>query len=169
MSDEFSSLLDLLQMLVTSARTGVLMALLVLAAVLDVKTGRIPNWLVFGGIVYALAYNAFFPLYPRDIGILFGLAGLAVGLLAFLPLYLLRAMGAGDVKLMALVGAFIGSIATIASVLATLLAGGVLAAVLALRSRRLTGVKMPYGVAIAVGTIGYLLAAQLGYLPYAWS
>lgn len=169
MSSEFDALLDLLQMLFFSARTGVLTALLALAAVLDVQTGRIPNWLVFGGIVYALAYNAFFPLYPRDIGILFGLAGLAVGLLAFLPLYLLGAMGAGDVKLMALVGAFIGSTAAIASVLATLVAGGVLAAVLALRSRRLTGVKMPYGVAIAAGTMGYLLAAQLGYFAYAWS
>jgi prepilin peptidase CpaA len=169
MNSEFDALLDLLQMLVVSARTGVLMALLALAAVLDVKTGRIPNWLVFGGIVYALAYNAFVPLYPRDVGILFALGGLAVGLLALLPLYLLRAMGAGDVKLMALVGAFIGSTATIASVLATLLAGGVLAVVLALRARRLAGVKMPYGVAIAGGTIGYLLAAQLGFLPWAWS
>jgi prepilin peptidase CpaA len=168
MSSEFDALLDLLQMLFLSARTGVLMALLVLAAALDVKTGRIPNWLVVGGIAYALAYNAFFPVYVRDVGILFALGGLAVGLLALLPLYLVRAMGAGDVKLMARVGAFIGTTATVASVLATLLAGGVLAAVLALRTRRLAGVKMPYGVAIAVGTIGYLLAAQLGYLSWAW-
>lgn len=169
MSQEFDALLDLLLMLFLSARTGVLMALLVLAAVLDVKTGRIPNWLVFGGIAYALAYNAFFPPYPRDVGILFALAGLAVGFVALLPLYLLRAMGAGDVKLMALVGAFIGSTATIASVLTTLVAGGVLAIVLAVRARRLAGVKMPYGVAIAAGTIGYLLAAQLGYLSWAWT
>jgi hypothetical protein len=59
--------------------------------------------------------------------------------------------------------------ATIASVLTTLVAGGVLAIVLAVRARRLAGVKMPYGVAIAAGTIGYLLAAQLGYLSWAWT
>lgn len=195
MSSEFTAMLDLIEMLVLSPRTGVLMVLLLIAAVSDIRTGRIPNWLVFGGALYALAYNAFFPLYPRDIGILFALGGLAVGLGAFLPLYLFRVMGAGDVKLMAMVGAFLGTWATIAAVLATLIAGGVLAVVLALWSGHLvrllrnvvmvcrgtmlslaTGVgglavhdgasagRMPYGVAIAAGTIGYLILAQLGFI-----
>jgi prepilin peptidase CpaA len=151
--------------------------------------------LVFGGALYALVYNAFFPPYPRDIGILFALGGLAVGLAALLPAYFLRVMGAGDVKLMAMVGAFLGTWATVAAVLATLIAGGVLAVALAHRSSHLirmlhnvammfrgtiltfaTGVsgltiqggssagRMPYGVAIALGTIGYLLLEQLGLI-----
>jgi prepilin peptidase CpaA len=124
-------------MLVLSPRTGVLMGLLVIATVSDIKTGRIPNWLVFGGAFDGLAYNALFPLYPRDIGILFALGGLAVGLGALLPLYLFRVMGAGDVKLMAMVGAFLGASATFAACLATLIAGGVLAITLALWSGRL--------------------------------
>lgn len=195
MSTEFKAALDLLEMLVLSQRTGVLMMLLVIAAVSDMRTGRIPNWLVFGGALYALVYNAFFPLYPRDIGILFALGGLGVGLVAFLPLYLLRVMGAGDVKLMAMVGAFLGASATVGAILATLIAGGVLAIAFALCSGRLvrvfrnvtmmfrgtmltfaTGVggltitggasagKMPYGIAIAVGTIGYLVLEQLGLI-----
>jgi prepilin peptidase CpaA len=195
MSSEFSAVLELLEMLVLSPRTGVLMALLLIAAISDIRTGRIPNWLVFGGALYALVYNAFYPPYPRDIGILFALGGLAVGLAALLPAYFLRVMGAGDVKLMAMVGAFLGTWATVAAVLATLIAGGVLAVALAHRSSHLirmlhnvammfrgtmltfaTGVsgltiqggssagRMPYGVAIALGTIGYLLLEQLGLI-----
>jgi prepilin peptidase CpaA len=200
MSSEMTAMLELLQMLVLSPRTGVLMALLMIAAVIDVRTSRIPNWLVFGGALYGLAYNAISPLYARDIGIVFALGGLAVGLAAMLPAYLLRVMGAGDVKLMAMVGAFLGAWATVSAVLATLVAGGVLALALAMwagRTVRLlrnvaavsrgtmvtmtTGIgglavhdgasagKMPYGVAIAVGTIAYLVLSQLGFVGGAWS
>ncbi|HEU4352940.1 MAG TPA: prepilin peptidase, partial [Burkholderiales bacterium] len=101
MSSEITAMLELLQMLVLSPRTGTLMALLVVAAVIDVRSGRVPNWLVFGGALYALIYNTISPLYARDIGVLFSLGGLAVGLAALLPAYLFRVMGAGDVKLMA--------------------------------------------------------------------
>src|SRR5688500_1390477 len=137
MSSEFTAMLELLQMLALSPRTGVLMGLLLIAAVIDVRTSRIPNWLVFGGALYALIYNAISPLYARDIGILFALGGLAVGLAALLPAYLFRVMGAGDVKLMAMVGAFIGTSATVGAVLSTLIAGGVLAIALALWRGRL--------------------------------
>jgi prepilin peptidase CpaA len=185
MSSEFAALLDLLQMLVLSPRTGVLIALLAAAAAWDAKTGRIPNWLVYGGALYALAYNSFFPLYPKDIGAVFALEGLGVGLAALLPLYLLRAMGAGDVKLMAMVGAFLGPRMTVAAVLATLVAGGLLSIAVAMRSRRLghmvfnlgtltlhtdaSAGRMPYGLAIAAGSASYLVLAQLGYFSWLWS
>lgn len=197
MSSEFNAMLELLEMLVLSPRTGVLMALLLIAAVSDIKTGRIPNWLVFGGALYAASYNAFFPVFPREIGILFALGGLCVGLGTLLPLYFFRVMGAGDVKLMAMVGAFLGASAAFGAVMATLLAGGVLAIAFAVCSGRFvrllqnvammfrgtvltvaTGAggltvhdgpsagKMPYGLAIAAGTIGYLLLAQLGFIGF---
>lgn len=195
MSSEFNAAVELIEMLVLSPRTGVLMGLLVVAAFTDIRTGRIPNWLVFGGAVYGLAYNAFFPPSVRDVGIVFALGGLALGLGALLPLYLLRAMGAGDVKLMAMTGAFLGASVTFGALIATLIAGGVLAIGVALFSGRLvrmlrniativTGAvltlpaggggvaisaeasagKMPYGVAIAAGAIGYLVLAQLGLI-----
>lgn len=201
MNAELDAAVDLLATLVLSPRTGVLLALLVAAAVSDSRSGRVPNWLVFGGALYAVVYNAFFPLYPRDIGALFALGGLAVGLAAFLPAYLFRIMGAGDVKLMAMVGAFLGTWSTVGAVLSTLIAGGVLALALALWGRRLgrmfhnvamicrgamltlstTGTggmvttdgpsagRMPYGVAIAVGTSGYLVFSQLGLIGTTWS
>ena len=201
MNNEFGAALNLLAMLVLSPRTGVLFALLITAAVSDRKSGRIPNWLVFGGALYAVLYNAFFPLYPGDIGILFAFGGLAVGLTAFLPAYVFRIIGAGDVKLVAMVGAFLGPWNTVGAVLSTLIAGGVLAIAFALSGGRLgrmlqnlatifrgtvltlstTGTvgtvttegpsagRMPYGVAIAAGTIGYLVLSQLGLMGRTWS
>jgi prepilin peptidase CpaA len=200
MSSEINAMRELLEMLALSPRTGVLMVLLLIAAVIDIKTSRIPNWLVFAGALYGLAYNAISPLYARDIGILFALGGLAVGLAALLPAYLFRVMGAGDVKLMAMVGAFLGASATVGAVLATLVTGGVFAIALALWSgrtvrmlRNVTALsrgtaftlatgntawmvhdgpsagRMPYGVAIAVGTIAYLVLSQLGFVGGAWS
>jgi prepilin peptidase CpaA len=194
-SSEFLAALELIEMLLLNPRTGVLIGLLAVAAVSDVRTGRIPNWLVFGGALYALAYNALYPVYPRDIGILFALGGLSVGLVAFLPGYLLRVLGAGDVKLMAMVGSFVGTWAAVEAVLASLITGGVLAIALSLYSGRLTLMlrnavalfrgtvltfatapggltieggrsagRMPYGLAIALGTIGYLVLEQLGMI-----
>jgi prepilin peptidase CpaA len=193
MPSEFHAALDVLAMLVPNAASGVLMILLLAAAVGDIRTGRIPNWLVFGGALYGLLLNAFFSQHPHHTGMLFALGGMAIGLGALLPLYLLRVMGAGDVKLMAMVGVFLGPSATFAAAMATLLAGGVMAVGIALYSGRLvrmlrnvammsrgtmltlaTGVRglagldgisagrMPYGAAIAAGTIGYLIAAPLG-------
>jgi prepilin peptidase CpaA len=190
-SSEFLAVLDLVEMLLLNPRTGVLMGLLTIAAISDVRTGRIPNWLVFSGALYALAYNA---LYP-DIGILSALGGLSVGLVALLPGYLLRVLGAGDVKLMAMVGSFVGTWGAVEAVLASLITGGMLAVVLSLHSGRLSLMlrnavalfrgevltfatarggltiqggrsagRMPYGLAIALGTIGYLVLEQLGMI-----
>jgi prepilin peptidase CpaA len=72
-------------------------------------------------------------LHPQGIGLLSALGGLALGLAIFLPLYLLRAMGAGDVKLMAMAGAFLGYAAILEAALWVLLTGGALALLFALR------------------------------------
>ena len=60
-------------------------------------------------------------------GLLPAAAGLALGIAVLLPLYALRLMGAGDVKLMAAVGAFIGAPEILYAVLFTFIAGGVAA------------------------------------------
>lgn len=104
---EFNAMLQLLADLLLSGRTGVLLLMLALAAAIDSRSHRIPNWLVLSGAVYALIYNTVLPPWHNGT-VLFPLAGLGLGLLLFLPLYLMRAMGAGDVKLMAMVGAFLG-------------------------------------------------------------
>lgn len=189
MNTELHAILELLSMLLLEPRTGVLVAALVAAAWADVKSRRIPNELVFGGMAVALAYGAIAPA-----GNLPGaLAGLAVGLALLLPFHLLRAMGAGDVKLMAMAGAFLGFPDALFAVLATFLAGGAMAVAVALRNGSLRRMlanlslmvlgaaggggmrpttadakssagSLPYGVAIAGGTIGFIVLRQLGFL-----
>jgi prepilin peptidase CpaA len=105
---------------------GLLAGLLFLAVWRDLASFRIPNRIVYGGMAAGLALHA---LRAGMDGALFALAGLATGLALLLPLYLVRAMGAGDVKLMAMVGAFLGPADALAAALASLLAGMILAVV----------------------------------------
>src|SRR5271157_3131734 len=79
----------------------VLLIVLLAAAVFDVRYRRIPNWLTVGGAVLGIAMNAV--IGPPLAGIGFALAGLGVAFGIYVLLYALRAMGAGDVKLMAAV------------------------------------------------------------------
>ena len=118
--------------LLFGARLGLLAGFLLAAVLSDMETRKIPNRLVLAGIVIGLLAQAF--LLDGD-GIVSALKGLVFGFGLFLPLYLLHVMGAGDVKLMALVGCFIGSPAIFGVVLCTLLAGGVLSMVFALKMR----------------------------------
>jgi prepilin peptidase CpaA len=116
-----------------------LCALLGLAVWHDVRSRRIPNRLVFPGAFAGLALHTVLAagsgLFTEPfggLGLLSGLAGLALGLALLLPMYMLRAMGAGDVKLMAMVGAFLGPQAVFGAALSSLLAGGLLALTVAL-------------------------------------
>ncbi len=81
----------------------VLLLLLVIpAALYDSRQRRVPNWLALAGLLLGIGLNSF--LYEST-GLLTSLKGLGVAFLIYFPLYLLRAMGAGDVKLMAAIGA----------------------------------------------------------------
>lgn len=121
---EFNALLELLALLFKDPRTAVLFMLLVLASVSDYRSYKIPNLLTAGGIIFALIYNTVVPFY-RDHGFLWALGGMMVGFLLFLPCYALRMMGAGDVKLMAMVGAFLGVTDALHATLYSFIAGGV--------------------------------------------
>jgi len=81
------------------------------AAWLDFTTHRIPNWLTVTGLAAAMTLRA--PL--GSAALVSGLEGLGVGLAVSLVLYALRAIGGGDVKLLAAVGAFFGFPAVISA------------------------------------------------------
>ena len=104
--------------------------LLALAAcVLDIRTRRIPNALTFGA---ALAAFLFHGLFSGITGFGLSVAGWAVGLALFLPLFFLRGMGGGDLKLLAAIGAWLGPGTVIWVGLWSAVAGGVFALVVAL-------------------------------------
>jgi len=149
-------------------------------AVVDVRTGRIPNILTFGSAAAALAYH----LWTGGLHALgMSAAGWAIGTALFLPLFLLRGMGAGDVKLLGAVGAWLGPMGALYSGLYSVLAGGLLALVIGAMRGYLgqafsnlwglllfwraagiqplpgltiddaAGPRLAYGVAIAAGTL----------------
>ncbi|MDC7700355.1 A24 family peptidase [Vogesella indigofera] len=171
--------------LLFGARLGLLAGFLLAAVFTDMETRKIPNKLVLAGIAVGLLAQAF---QLDGEGIVSAIKGLVFGFGLFLPLYLLRVMGAGDVKLMALVGCFTGSPAIFGVVLCTLLAGGVLSLTFSLKLKmvrqmlrnsifmmlpgaaKIAGDKLlanpsvvnsvgtlPYAMAIAIGTAGYLI------------
>lgn len=108
--------------------------LLLLAVWQDVTRRRIPNKLVLAGLLIGFAVHLLLPRgdglfasLPGSIGILASLGGAALALVLLLPMYALGTLGAGDVKLMAVVGAWLGPLPAAGAILLTMLAGGVLA------------------------------------------
>ncbi len=120
---------------------GIVLMLLVLgASVYDIRFRRIPNWISVTGVVLGLVLNSFLQQQGSRIfglqGLVFSLEGLALGFGLYFVLYALRAMGAGDVKLMGAVGALAGPRDWFGIFLFTAILGGVLALmVIVLRGR----------------------------------
>ena len=104
------------------------------ATATDVATRRIPNALTFGAAAVALAFAGATGGLPA-IG--WSLGGWVVGLLLFLPLFALRAMGGGDVKLLAAFGAWLGPALVCWTAVYGAILGGLLAVPLLLWRRRL--------------------------------
>lgn len=160
--------------------------LVVSAAVTDLAIRKIPN------LFLLLAWCAVVGLHLADTAPLpalgTALGGALVGFAFFLPLYVVRGMAAGDVKLMATVGLFLGPSDTAQACILTWCAGGVMALVMILFMRRWSDAyanlrslvlpmlrigptvqaaslarpsvgAMPYGFAIAVTTL-WLLAQR---------
>src|SRR6516164_5718592 len=154
-------------------------------AVIDMRARRIPNWLTYGSLLAGLAFRTILEGW-RGLGQ--GAAGILAGGGIFFLFYLVRGMGAGDVKLMAAVGAWTGVRQAVVVMIATAVAGGSLGVVYMVFYRRvgstvrnigelirfhltsgirphpevsLSGpgsIRVPYGLAIAMGTL-YLLVS----------
>lgn len=162
----------------------------------DIRSRRIPNLLILAGTISAMLLHTFMPsgaglfqIPAGGNGLGFSSAGFALGLMLLMPFYVLHTMGAGDVKLMAMVGAFLGPAGVTGAVLLSMLCGGVLAMIVALWSGQLTQVvvnlqhmlhglgtrhsgalqvgppavsgKLAYAIAIAAGTAAQLMLANV--------
>ena len=151
------------------------------ASIVDIRSRRIPNWLTatMAGVGIGLAATG-----ASGVSLGASVAGFVLGLALMMPGHALGATGAGDVKLMAAVGAIVGPALVVSAFLFTAIAGGVLAIAIALRRRRLSatiagtgrliaapgaareeikvanaGRRFAYGPAIAVGSV---IAALIG-------
>jgi prepilin peptidase CpaA len=147
-----------------------------LAALLDVRSRRIPNWLTASALMSGVVLNIWL-LGPS--GALGSLAGAALGLVLLLPFYAQRAIGAGDIKLLAGLGALVGPHLLVSVAVYGALVGGAMSVLILLMRGRLfialhelfvqhrpptpSGVKAPYGVAIASGVyLALLLPSVIG-------
>jgi prepilin peptidase CpaA len=161
--------------------------LTVIASAVDVRKKKIPNWLSVPGIVLGIGANTVAGGWPGCKASLLG-AGLALGLL--LPLVLLRALGAGDWKLMGAVGAFLGWQMMLVVLLFSILMAGLLAMFVMMGTGKVVAtfkniwvllkgfvtfglrpnreisldnpalMKVPFGVAVAAATVTCYLIVQ---------
>ena len=165
------------------ARLGLLTGLLLAAVFTDMVSRKIPNRLVFTGMIVGILVQAL--LLGGD-GFLSAFKGFLFGFGLFFPLYLLRVMGAGDVKLMAMVGCFTGSPAIFGVMLCTLLAGGVLSLIFSIKIKAFRqmldnvkfmifmksikmiggGLTSSHDMAASVGTLPYAVAIAIGTAVY---
>jgi prepilin peptidase CpaA len=97
---------------------------LAVATFTDLRSRRIPNWLVLPFLVAGIVVSAWFHGWH---GIGQSLCGLGLGALIFGVLFWLGGMGMGDVKLCAAIGAWIGPAQLLTALVLTGLAGGVMA------------------------------------------
>jgi prepilin peptidase CpaA len=145
-----------------SSGTVCLLIFVAAAAIVDLRTRRIPNLLTLSAATVGVVLNV---SRIGGAGAVTSGAGLLIGLAAFLPFYLAGGFGAGDVKAMAAVGAFLGPKGALLAATCTLLVGGlgalVVLAGLRWKSARREGgwrlrdagrYRFPYGLAIACGT-----------------
>jgi prepilin peptidase CpaA len=166
-----------------------LSVILIVSAVIDLRTQKIPNLITYPAMVIAFFYHGTF---WGGNGLLFSLTGWSVGIALLLLPYLLGGMGAGDAKLMGAVGGMIGAKGVFYAFLCTAIVGGIYALVLILMRRTyfngffkqkiatlwtfvLTRKYIPdpiqvdknrprlcYGLAIALGTGLYIFLNQSG-------
>ena len=157
------------------------------AAWVDGMTRRIPNWLTVSGFLTGVAIHLVFGGWR---GGLVALEGAGLGLLILLPLVLMRGLGAGDWKLIGAVGAFVGPVMLWFVLFASVMVAGAMAIVSMIRAKRLRetlrnvgllvmglltfgfrahpeisldnpdALKLPFGVAAAIGTLICCVAAN---------
>ncbi len=110
-----------------------LVTVVLIAAVYDLRFRRIPNWLSVSGVVAGFVVNT--ALAGRH-GLAVAALGLGCAFLVYVPLYVVRAMAAGDVKLMAAVGAMAGAGNWLAIFLITAILGGLVSLVVIASHKR---------------------------------
>ena len=144
---------------------------LIVATFIDFEHYIIPNEITFGGLIVGLLLSAIYPpLMDADtikLSLLRSLLGAVVGGLSLLTVAVVgklifrkEAMGMGDVKLLAAIGAFFGWQSTLFTILVSSLLGGVVGVVLVLGRRKGWESRIPYGPYIAFGAVLWMFCGH---------
>lgn len=120
-----------------------LMGLMGLAAVIDWRSRRLPNWLNLLILLIGLGLSI---QGGTHVGVGASLLGAAVGFVLLFPAFALGALGGGDVKLLTAVGAWTGPIGVVAVLILTTIGGAVLAVVQAAQAGKLRALFRNSGV-----------------------
>ena len=143
--------------------------LLLIACLTDLLYRKIPNMLLLIAGVYGLVYSA---MGFGHVVIVDAVLGLVVGLMIFSFPYYKSWIGAGDVKLMGVLGIYFGPSLILSAAIYSMLAGGVLALIYMLRQShakeslgnlvklKISDVQMPYATAIFVGSCFAILMSR---------
>jgi prepilin peptidase CpaA len=127
----------------------------IVAAVIDFRRFRVPNALTFPMCLLGLTFHAAF---GGLIGLQYSFGGIAVGVLALLLFYIMGVMGAGDVKLLAAVGAWIGPVNTLYVFCVAGIVAGIHSLVVLVWQRRLRVVPVIFQVTLVqMMTLGHHL------------
>jgi len=138
----------------------------VLSTAIDLRTRRIPNVLTGATAIVGLAVAAF---GVGSVTLAQALGGLAIGLLVMLPGHVIGATGAGDVKLFAALGTFLGPGGALLAFLYTAMAGGALALAVALHRRLLRDTLARAATLVTTGGLnaGEIEAIRVNRFAYA--
>ncbi len=112
-----------------------LVIILIPAMYMDSKYGRIPNYLTIGGVLIGISYHL---IIHGTTGLIFSLKGLSIGFFLLIILYLFGAIGGGDVKLFAAIGALTGMSFVINSLVYSILYGGMIGLLILLYKKEFT-------------------------------
>jgi prepilin peptidase CpaA len=137
---------------------ALVIVLVVSAAIIDVRSQRIPNYLTMPGCGIGLMYHV---LASGKDGLIFSLAGLILGICVLLFFYFLGGTGAGDVKLMGAIGALLGWEGVLKAFLFSALVGGLYSIAAMARA----GVLRKFFKNICETFKGFLLTQSISYVP----
>jgi len=135
-----------------------LAAVLVIASLIDIRSFRIPNWLTYSTLAVGISY---FTIVRGYEGLLFSLAGAAAGFALLILPYIIGGAGAGDVKLMGVVGSFLGAQGVVMVFLISCILAGIYALILISSKGTLIDTLKRYGKILK----GFIITQQFIYIP----